>query len=395
MTQSRKRRRSFRSRRRRRCSPLWRRFAWRRRLRRPRDRSSSSPRAAAAAGRRSNRPRTATSTAPVGSASTPAGASTSPTTTTARRRLHSALDYVASLGDISLSGPPHERSSTTPAAWRSTPPARSTSTTTTAACPFPAPVSLGTGAALTGSEDATGVAVDPATDHALRRSPRDHVSEYDASGSAVRADRRRQPRRRLRGRRLRLLAATAGYLYVPDAADDTVKVYDPAIDTDNPVATIAGAAGGFASLRDSAVAVDNASGEVYVVDDTQPEDAEEPRARIDVFDSAGPYVGHLKYDVIDGAPDRPRGRQLRRPLPADPGPRLRHLRQHPPRRRLRLPARRGDHDAPLAPTIPAGALGGALSFRPCRSAAPPAPGRRSPARATPVRCCPPSRSTRP
>ncbi len=97
-------------------------------------------------------------------------------------------------------------------------------------------------------------------------------------------------------------SGTAGYLYVPDASSDTVKVYDPATDTDNPVATITGPPGGFTSLRDSSVAVDDVSGEVYVLDNTQPAYTEEPRGRVDVFDSTGAYEGHLKYDVIDGAP---------------------------------------------------------------------------------------------
>ncbi len=44
------------------------------------------------------------------------------------------------------------------------------------------------------------------------------------------------------------------------------------------------------------------SGNVYAVDDIQPAPTEEPRARVDVFNSAGAYQGHLKYDVIDGAP---------------------------------------------------------------------------------------------
>ena len=45
-----------------------------------------------------------------------------------------------------------------------------------------------------------------------------------------------------------------------------------------------------------------------------------------------------------------------------PGSRLRHLRQHPLRRPLRLPARRRDDDTPLAPRIPPAPLGGDSLF---------------------------------
>ncbi len=99
--------------------------------------------------------------------------------------------------------------------------------------------------------------------------------------------------------------STAGYLYVPDAADETVKVYDPATDVDDPVATIDGHEtpnGGFVSLRDSAVAVDDASGEVYVADNLQPLYTERPQAAIHVFTPEGLYEGHLKYQVTDPLP---------------------------------------------------------------------------------------------
>ena len=55
-------------------------------------------------------------------------------------------------------------------------------------------------------------------------------------------------------------------------------------------------------MRDSAVAVDEASGTLYAIDDTQPNHTEESRARIEVFDAAGAYQGHLKYDTVDGEP---------------------------------------------------------------------------------------------
>lgn len=99
---------------------------------------------------------------------------------------------------------------------------------------------------------------------------------------------------------------TAGFLYVPDAADDTVKVYDPATSTVNPVATIAGPPGNaFGSLRDSAVAVDRVTGETYVIDTLGPQSTHSPLARVYVFAADGtadPGGFRLKYDVVDGAP---------------------------------------------------------------------------------------------
>jgi hypothetical protein len=97
--------------------------------------------------------------------------------------------------------------------------------------------------------------------------------------------------------------ATFGRIYVPDAATNTVKVYDPVIDTENPVATIKDPFGKpFASLRDSAIAVDRVSGDVYVAEDIQPEYTEKPQATIHVYSSVNSYKGHLKYNVIDARP---------------------------------------------------------------------------------------------
>ena len=102
--------------------------------------------------------------------------------------------------------------------------------------------------------------------------------------------------------------SASGEIYVADAADNTVKVYDPADSgnfPDEESATIDGSAtstGEFTSLRDAALAVDRVSGNVYVLDNTQPANTEQPRARVHVFSAAGTYLGHLKYDVVHGAP---------------------------------------------------------------------------------------------
>jgi hypothetical protein len=101
------------------------------------------------------------------------------------------------------------------------------------------------------------------------------------------------------------LAYSEGRIYVPDAATNTVKVYEATPGETDPVATIDGSGapnGHFTSLRDSAVAVDDASGEIYVADDLQPEYTERPEVVVYVFSSTGAYKGRLKYSVVGGLP---------------------------------------------------------------------------------------------
>lgn len=152
----------------------------------------------------------------------------------------------------------------------------------------------------------TGVAADPVSGR-VYVDERTYVGVYEASGSPV--EEAGEPLRigvgNLAdgyGAALSAFSGTAGYLYVADAASDTVKVYDPAADQTDPVATIAGPPGGFSSLRDASVAVDRVTGEVYVIDNLEPEQAETPRALVEVFDSSGAYQGHLEYAIVDGMP---------------------------------------------------------------------------------------------
>lgn len=152
----------------------------------------------------------------------------------------------------------------------------------------------------------TGVAVDPATDRVIV-DDRTGLSVFEPSGEPVLEA----------GKPFRIGAGTlgegfgvavsgfpgtAGRVYVPDAADDTLKAYDPSVDPEVPAETITGPPGGFSSLRDSAVAVDRVTGEIYVLDDLQPGVVEQPHALIDVFAADGHYEGHLKYEVVDGGP---------------------------------------------------------------------------------------------
>lgn len=99
--------------------------------------------------------------------------------------------------------------------------------------------------------------------------------------------------------------ATAGRVYVADAADDVIKVYDPtAPDPDTPIQTIDGAgtaAGRFVSLTDASLAIDQSNGHLFVVDNTQP-GFEHPQAVVDEFNAEGIYRGQLEHAIVDGGP---------------------------------------------------------------------------------------------
>jgi Divergent InlB B-repeat domain len=159
------------------------------------------------------------------------------------------------------------------------------------------------------SEYPTGVAVDPASGDVYVNN-RTYVSVYDSSGFPV--DAGGQPLKIGEGTledgyglAYSLFPGTLGRLYVPDASTGTVKVYDPVVDVNSPVATITGTGtpkGEFVSLRDSAIAVDRVSGEVYVADNLQPTHTERPQATIHVFTPTNVYAGHLKYNIVNALP---------------------------------------------------------------------------------------------
>jgi len=155
----------------------------------------------------------------------------------------------------------------------------------------------------------TGVAISPLTGN-VYVDDRTHVSVYEPSGAPVEVG--GEPLRIGEGSLLdgygvavSGFGTTAGHVYVSDAGDDTVKVYDPAGDPSTPVETIDGhenPLGGFVSLRDSALAVDRVTGRVYVADDLLPEFFERPEGAIYAFEPSGAYAGRLKRNVIDALP---------------------------------------------------------------------------------------------
>jgi DNA-binding beta-propeller fold protein YncE len=153
----------------------------------------------------------------------------------------------------------------------------------------------------------TGVAVDPATGD-LYVDDRTYIAHYEAPITPGEEPVQRIGEGTLHdgyGLAFSGYGPTEGRLYVADAAEEKVKVYDPALSTEDPVEVIDGhalSAGHFTSLRDSALAVDRVTGELYVADDLQPSFTERPQAQVDVFGPAGAYEGHLKYLVTDALP---------------------------------------------------------------------------------------------
>jgi DNA-binding beta-propeller fold protein YncE len=139
--------------------------------------------------------------------------------------------------------------------------------------------------------ESTGVAVDQATGN-LYVNDRSYVAVYEPSGAEV--------------MKIGLgtlgdgygLAVFNGKLYVPDASDDTVKVYEPALDAVDPQITIDA---GFNSLVDAAVAVDPTNGHLLVLDNLQP-GFEAPEGAIKEFDPSGTFLGQLAKKVIDAEP---------------------------------------------------------------------------------------------
>ena len=101
-----------------------------------------------------------------------------------------------------------------------------------------------------------------------------------------------------------MLRAGFAKVYVPDAAAEAVKVYEPAVDPVNPTSTISGAdlpGGGFHSLADAAVAIDPTNQHLLVVDNLQP-GFEHPEAAIDEFGAGGEFLSPLGARIIDGEP---------------------------------------------------------------------------------------------
>ena len=150
----------------------------------------------------------------------------------------------------------------------------------------------------------TGISVNPLNDR-LYVAHRTHVSVYEPDGSAVPltigSD---SSLGDAYGVAVSAAAGTEGFVYVGDASDNTIKVFNPASDPLNPIQVIDGASdpqGGFNDLTDTDIAIDQVDGHVYVVDNLQPHQ-EKPAAALDEFDSAGSYVSQITHWIEELPP---------------------------------------------------------------------------------------------
>lgn len=156
------------------------------------------------------------------------------------------------------------------------------------------------GEAVIDSDRSTGVAVDASGD--LYVNDRTYVAVYDAPVAA--GD---EPAEKIGVGSLvdaygLAVDSKTGRVYVPDAASETVKVFDPAVSLSVPVDTIAGPPGiGFNSLFNAAAAVDASAGEgeghLIVIDDLKPGFAF-PEAAIYEFDADGNYLDRLQTRTV-------------------------------------------------------------------------------------------------
>ncbi len=144
--------------------------------------------------------------------------------------------------------------------------------------------------------NATGVAVDAAGRVYVNR--RTYVAVYEPSGTPV--------------LQIGLGSLVDGYgvavdpagkkVYVPDAVDDTVKVYEPASDPLQPARTIKGStAGKFVSLANAGLTVDPNNEHLLIADNLKP-GYEKPEAAIYEFDAEGKFLSRLPCAPIHGEP---------------------------------------------------------------------------------------------
>jgi hypothetical protein len=154
----------------------------------------------------------------------------------------------------------------------------------------------GPGIVIDASGLSTGVAVDPATGN-VYVDDGTYVAEYEASGALV-AKIGLGSLEEGYGLAVSSFPATAGDLYVPDAASGTVRVFGPAGETLPAIDGAGTPQAGFAYLVDSNVAVDNnpalpSYGHVYVLDNVEHGLSEHPAAVVDEFNPAGSYRGQI------------------------------------------------------------------------------------------------------
>ena len=151
----------------------------------------------------------------------------------------------------------------------------------------------------------TGVFLDPATGD-LYVDDRTYVAVYEAASLGQAEP---EPLRTIGlvtlgqgyGVAVSSFTATAGDVYAPDAASETVKVFDPSGTLVDEIDGAGTPQRGFHSLADSGVAIDQSDGHLFVADNLEP-GFERPAAVVDEFNSAGAYRGQLPHAFIDAEP---------------------------------------------------------------------------------------------
>jgi DNA-binding beta-propeller fold protein YncE len=160
-------------------------------------------------------------------------------------------------------------------------------------------------ATVVDSNRSTGVAVDPASGK-VYVDDRTYVAVYEPSGHPVEVGGAPlkiglDPGASYYGAAVSDFAATAGDVYLADAATESVKVFGP---TGSLVTEIDGAGtprGAFADLTDAALAIDQSDGHLYLAEDIEPF-AEAPAALVEEFNSSGAYRGRLPGNLLAGEP---------------------------------------------------------------------------------------------
>jgi DNA-binding beta-propeller fold protein YncE len=152
----------------------------------------------------------------------------------------------------------------------------------------------------------TGVSVDPKTDR-VYVDDRTHVAVYEPSGAPVMEG--AQPLVigdgsliDAYGVAFSTFSATEGDIYVADAASETIKVYDPALDPEQPQFEIRGEGTdpGYFNLVDTDLVVDPEDGHLYVSQNLEPHFEFTPEAVVEEFSPAGYYRGPVPRTFANG-----------------------------------------------------------------------------------------------